>query len=52
MDKWLILGLRQEIDKISLKHFVVPGESEKLSEPKRAEGDVMIRYNVAFWIGF
>lgn len=32
MKKWLILGLRQEIYKRRLEHFVVPGRKELLTE--------------------
>lgn len=35
-EKWLILGLEQEIYKISLKHFVLPESKEALTTNKNA----------------
>ena len=35
MERWLILGLGQEVHKISLEHLVVPESKEVLKKKKK-----------------
>lgn len=32
MEKWLVVGLRQKIYRLSLEHLVVPGSKEVLEQ--------------------
>ena len=48
MEKWLILGLEQEIDKMNLNHAVVTEKEELAQKKKKLHNDVYVKRILLF----